>query len=101
MLLYTILKQMWPTKSKFEATQGRKWVAFVDINWRLKSHLTVFLKGQCHEIFELYFFSVIKPIWALDKQAKMVFLKDSFSRRYSNKKFEKFDSARSRNISTS
>ena len=31
------------------------------------------LKGQCHEIFELYFFSLIEPIWALDKQAKMVF----------------------------
>ena len=46
------------------------------------------LKGQCHEIFELYFFSLIKPIWA-----KMVFLKNSFSRRYSNLKFEKFDSA--------
>ena len=42
------------------------------------------LKGQCHEIFELYFFSLIKPIWAPDKQAKMVFLK--------NLKFKKFDS---------
>ena len=64
------------------------------------------LKGQCHEIFELYFFSLIKPIWAPDKQAKMVFLKNSFSRRYSNLKFEKFDSAqantaRSRNFLTS
>ena len=37
---------------------------------------TIPLKGQCHEIFELYFFSLIKPIWAPDKQAKMVFLKN-------------------------
>ena len=64
------------------------------------------LKGQCHEIFELYFFSLIKPIWAPDKQAKMVFLKNSFSRRYSNLKFFEFDSAQantaqSRNFSTS
>ena len=29
----------------------------------------VSLKGQCHEIFELYCFSLIKPIWAPDKQA--------------------------------
>ena len=42
------------------------------------------LKGQCHEIFDLYIFSLIEPIWAPDKQAEMVFLKDSFSRRYSN-----------------
>ena len=34
------------------------------------------LKRQCHEIFELYFFSLIGPIWAPDKQAKMVFLKN-------------------------
>ena len=51
------------------------------------------LKGQCHEIFELYFFALIEPIWAPDKQAKTVFLKNSFSRRYSNLKFGKFDSA--------
>ena len=51
------------------------------------------LKGQCHEIFDLYFFSLIEPIWSPDKQAKMVFLKNSFSRRYSNLKFEKNDSA--------
>ena len=51
------------------------------------------LKGQCHKIFELYFFSLIEPIWALYKQAKIVFLKNSFSRRYSNLKLEKFDSA--------
>ena len=51
------------------------------------------LKGQCHEIFDLYFFSLIEPIWSPDKQAKMVFLKNSFSQRYSNLKFEKIDSA--------
>ena len=49
-------------------------------------------KGQCHEIFDLYFF-LFEPIWVSNKQAKMVFLKSSFSRRYSNLKFEKFDSA--------
>ena len=27
------------------------------------------LKGQCHEIFELIFFSLIELIWAPDKQA--------------------------------
>ena len=36
------------------------------------------------QLFELYFFSLIEPIWAPDKQAKMVFLKNSFSRSYSN-----------------
>ena len=41
------------------------------------------LKGQCHEIFT-FFYSLIEPIWAPDKQAKMVFLKYSFSQRYSN-----------------
>ena len=50
------------------------------------------LKEQCHKIFNLYFFSLIQPIWAPDKQANMVFLKHSFLRRYSNFKFEKFDS---------
>ena len=44
-----------------------------------------FLKGQCHEIFD---FSLIEPIWSPDKQAEMVFLKDSFSQRYSNLKFD-------------
>ena len=34
----------------------------------------------------------IEPIWAPDKQIKMVFLKNSFLQRYSNLKLEKFDS---------
>ena len=38
-------------------------------------------------------FLLIEPIWAPDEQAKIVFLKNSFLRRYSNLKFEKFDSA--------
>ena len=64
------------------------------------------LKGQCHEIFDLYFFHESNPSGAPDKQAKMVFLKNLFSRRYSNLKFEKFDSAqantaRSQNFLTS
>ena len=60
-----------------------------------KQHLRKYptLKGQCHEIFDLYFFPLIEPIWSPDKQAKMVFIKNSFSRRYSNLKIEKFDSA--------
>ena len=36
------------------------------------------LKGQCHEIFYLYFFSLIELIWSTDKQAKMFFLKILF-----------------------
>ena len=39
------------------------------------------LKGQCHETF-WHFFSCIEPIWAPAKQVKMIFLKNSFSRRY-------------------
>ena len=54
---------------------------------------SIFLKRQCHKIFELYFFSWIEPIWAPDKQAKMVLLKNSFSWRYLNAKFKKFYSA--------
>ena len=50
------------------------------------------LKGQRHEIFDLYFFSWIEPIWAPDKQAKMVFLKNLFPWRYLSLKLEKFDS---------
>ena len=38
-----------------------------------KSRDTASLKGQCHEIFDLYFFSLVEPIWSPDKQAKMVF----------------------------
>ena len=56
--------------------------------------LYFFLKWQCHKIFDLNLFSQIDPIWAPDKQARMVLLiKNSFLRRYSNLKFEKFDSA--------
>ena len=49
------------------------------------------LKGVCHEIFDLYFFSWFKPIWAPDKQSK-VFL-NLISIRYLTTKLEKFDSA--------
>ena len=41
-----------------------------------------FLKGQCHEIFWHFW---IEATWAPDKQAKMVLLKFSFSRRNSRK----------------
>ena len=40
-------------------------------------HWLINLKGQCHEIFDLYIFSLIEPIWAPDKQAKF-FLKIRF-----------------------
>ena len=76
-------------------------------NWYTFRRLLLYwLKGQCHEIFDFNFFALIEPIWAPDKQAKMLFLKNSFSRRYSNLKLEKFDSAqantaRSRNVLTS
>ena len=51
------------------------------------------LKWQCHENFCHFFILWIEPNWAPDKQAKMVLLKNLFSRRYSNVKVEKFDSA--------
>ena len=41
-------------------------------------------------------FSLIEPIWSPDKQAKMVFHKNSFLRRYSNLKFKKFNSAQAK-----
>ena len=51
--------------------------------------VTVSLKGQCHEIFDLNFFTLIEPLWVPDKQAKMVFLTNLFSRRYSKCKVQK------------
>ena len=44
------------------------------IGENLHPFLSEHLKGQCHQIRPL-FFSLIKPIWVPDKQAKMVFLK--------------------------
>ncbi len=41
------------------------------------------LKGQSHEIVDLRFFSSFYPIWAPDKQAKVVLILDSYSPRYS------------------
>ena len=47
------------------------------------------LKWESHEILYFHFFSLyIEPIWAPDKQAKMVWLINSFPRRYSNSKFK-------------
>ena len=37
-----------------------------------------FLKGQCHEIFVIFFISWIEAIRAPEKQAKMVLLKNYF-----------------------
>ena len=52
------------------------------------------LKVQNHEIFYLYFVHESNPSGPLiKKQAKMIFLKNSFSRRYSNLKFKKFNAA--------
>ena len=42
------------------------------------------VKGAVSWDFRPLFFSLIEHIWAPDKQAKMGFLKNSFSRRYSN-----------------
>ena len=53
-----------------------------------KYYLVDGLKWQCHEIFYHLFISFIQPIWAPDKQVKMVFLKNSLSQRYSNFKFK-------------
>ena len=44
------------------------------IGENLHPFLSEHLKGQCHEILD--FFSLIKPIWVPDKQAKLVFLKN-------------------------
>ena len=41
----------------------------------------VLLKGEVSRYFRPLFFSLIEPIWVPNKQAKMVFLKNSFSRR--------------------
>ena len=47
--------------------------------------LSIILKWQCHQPFgEFCFISWIKPIWAPEKQAKMILLKDLFLRRYSH-----------------
>ena len=54
------------------------------------------LKGQCHEIFDLYFFHGLNPSGPLINRIKWFFPKYSFSRRYSNFKFEKFYSAQAK-----
>ena len=58
------------------------------------------LKWQCHEIFWQFFISLIQPIWPPNKKAKTDFLRNSFSRRYSNVKFETFDSAQANTAPT-
>ena len=47
-----------------------------------------YFKGAVSRDFGPLFFSWIEPIWASDKLAKMVFLKNLFLWRYSNLKFE-------------
>ena len=51
------------------------------------------LTRQCHAIFWQFFF-MNRTLWAPDKQAKIVLLNDSFSQRYSNFKYKKFDSTK-------
>ena len=46
---------------------------------------TVPLKGQCHEIFDPYFFHLNYSIWVPDRHAKTVFNSFLISRRYSLK----------------
>ena len=47
------------------------------------------LKGVCHKILDLHFFSWFEPIWAPDKQAEVFSNSVSISPRYSITKFEK------------
>ena len=56
--------------------------------WGSGAEIICFIKGAVSR-----YFSLIKPIWAPDKQAKMVFLKIRFREDISNLQFEKFDSA--------
>ena len=51
-----------------------------DVDFFRTYHWLFFLRWQCHEIFWHF---LMKLTWAPDKQAKMVLLKDLFSRRYS------------------
>ena len=51
------------------------------------------LKGVCHEIFDLQFFSWFVRIWVPDKQAKVFSNSVSIWTIYSITKFKKFDSA--------
>ena len=51
--------------------QGPRWVQIMGKNRGQKSRNTLPLKGVCHEIFDLQFFSWFEPIWAPDKQAKV------------------------------
>ena len=44
------------------------------------------------DIYLIFFISLIHPNWTPHKQAKIISLENSFSQRYSNFKFEKFDS---------
>ena len=53
---------------------------YPDLGIFLKGTVSRDLKGMCHEIFYLQFFSWFEPIWAPDKQASV-----SISSRYSIK----------------
>ena len=51
--------------------------------WSLsEGEFTFRLKGQCHEIFDPHFFSLIQPIWVPDFQAKVISNINSISPRY-------------------
>ena len=58
----------WSWKSTgLVANKAEFLVAIADSEFRTVYTLAISLKGQCHEIFDLHFYSWIKPIWAPDK----------------------------------
>ena len=61
-------------------------------NIKIKIMDTQHLKWQCQKIFQHIFISLIQPIWAPDKQLKIISLKNSFSQRYANFQFKQFES---------
>ena len=48
----------------------------------------VTLKGQSNEIFDLWFFSSLKPVWATDQQVKIFSILVKNSPSYTNFKLE-------------
>ena len=57
---------------------------FLKLKFQKKNFFVCSFKGKCHEIFDLIFFHKSNP--SGHQRAKMVFLKNLFSRRYSNLK---------------
>ena len=59
----------------------------------LRACLNQFKEAVSRDFRPLFFMDRIETILSPDRQAELVLLKNSFSRRYSNSKIEKFDSA--------